>query len=396
MMMPMQSKRRGVITPLSAVLAVLLFGMVAFAVDLGWIAVVKSDLQNAADSAALAGANPLMDNFVLYNLPTQSAGQKAALLSSALASARAKAKEFAAYNAAGGVNSLKLLDSDIEFGFLDAANKYTPISTYSGYPNTVKVTIRRDETANGKLGLFFGGVFGLKTTKVTSTASATLYSGTLDSFTGSTGNVGLLPMTYDVNHWYEFLKSGKGPDGIALTDLLSGNPVLQAYPSVKFKGNFGQLSLNDSHVGNSTEVAWVIDGVPKGDIQVLLDHNLIPLSKHDVSKWDWQGDTGFKASLVSTVNDFRGKTFMLPLFKPANSGLATYQAGVGQGSDYFYNIVEFVGVKIMPAAADNKMVMVTPAAVIEPNAVFVTGTIAPSGTSPSQSLTTFTTPRLSH
>ena len=380
---------------MSAVLAVMLFGMVAFAVDLGWIAVVKSDLQNAADSAALAGANPLMDNYVLYHLPNQTAAQKSTLLNSAMAGARAKAKQFAGYNAAGGVGSLSLLDADIEFGFLDASSKYTAMPTYTGYPNTVKVTIRRDEKANGKLGLFFGGVFGLKSTSVASTASATLYSGKIDSFKISTNKVGLLPMTYDVNHWYDFLKTGKGPDGLIMIDLSSANPMLQIYPSIKYKGNFGQLSLNDTHVGASTEISWVHDGVPKSDIQSLINSSLIPLSKHDVTKWDWLGDTGFKSSLVQAVNEEQGGVFLLPLFKPYNPAPLTYQGGVGNGSAHSFNIVEFVGVKIMHSPSDNKIVYVQPAAVIEPDAVFDPASIAPTGTSTSQS-TTFTTPRLSN
>lgn len=395
MMMPTRTRRRGVIVPLSAVLAVILFGMVAFAVDLGWIAVVKSDLQNAADSAALAGVDPLMDNYVLYHLPNQTAAQKSTLLNSAMAGARARAKQFAAYNAAGGVGSLKLLDSDIEFGFLDAADQYTALPTYTGYPNTVKVTIRRDDAANGKLGLFFGGVFGLKSTPVTSTAAATLYSGKIDSFTPASRNAGILPMTYDVNHWYDFLKTGKGPDGVAVTDTGTGNPMLLVYPSVKYKGNFGQLSLNDTHVGASTEISWVRDGVPAGDIQMLINSNLIPLSKHDPAKWDWLGNTGFKSSLVQAVNKEEGGVFLLPLFKPYDAAVLTYQGGVGNGAHHSFNIVEFVGIKIMPSLSDNKMVFVQPAAIIEPDTVFQTGSIAPSGSTALQSLTTFTTPRLS-
>jgi Flp pilus assembly protein TadG len=54
-------KRQGAIAPLAAVLAVFLIGMVAFAVDIGWIVLSKTNLQNTADSAALAGADPLMN-----------------------------------------------------------------------------------------------------------------------------------------------------------------------------------------------------------------------------------------------------------------------------------------------------------------------------------------------
>jgi Flp pilus assembly protein TadG len=138
--------------PLAAVLMIFLIAMVAFAVDIGWIVLAKTNLQNTADSAALAGADPLMNGYVQYNLTSNSA-TKAAILTASLASARTYAKNFASYNSAGGVSSLTLNDSDIEFGFMDASNNYTPMPTYTGFPNTIKVTMRLDNTANQPLSL---------------------------------------------------------------------------------------------------------------------------------------------------------------------------------------------------------------------------------------------------
>ena len=51
--------RRGVIVMLVAVMLVILFGFMAFAIDLGHIAVVDAELQNAADAAALAAADEM-------------------------------------------------------------------------------------------------------------------------------------------------------------------------------------------------------------------------------------------------------------------------------------------------------------------------------------------------
>src|SRR5438128_830809 len=95
--------RRGAITPLAAILAVPMLGMVAFAVDTSWIVLTRSELQSAADSAALAGAGQLMDGYVLYNLPGQTSARQTSIINNAMTSARAAAKEYAAYNAAGGV-----------------------------------------------------------------------------------------------------------------------------------------------------------------------------------------------------------------------------------------------------------------------------------------------------
>src|SRR5690242_5705561 len=123
--------RRGVIIPLAAIMMVFLLGMVAFSVDMAYVVLVKTELQHTADAAALAGVQPLIDGYVTYNLPLQVANQST-ILSTALTNARAKAKEYAGYNKAGGV-SITLNDADIEFGYLDSKGTYT--TPYSGYPN---------------------------------------------------------------------------------------------------------------------------------------------------------------------------------------------------------------------------------------------------------------------
>jgi Flp pilus assembly protein TadG len=46
------TRRRGATIPLFAILLVPLMGMLAFSIDIGWIALVKTDLQTAADAAA--------------------------------------------------------------------------------------------------------------------------------------------------------------------------------------------------------------------------------------------------------------------------------------------------------------------------------------------------------
>lgn len=389
---PKQSrKRRGAIIPMAAILSVAIFGMVAFAVDIGWVAVAQSELQNAADAAAFAGADPLMNGFVQYNLATTDTA-RSTILANSMTSAKAKAIQYAGYNAAGGTTSLVLSDSDIEFGYIDAANKYTPQSAASGFPNTVKVIMRRDSQANKPLSLFFGPILGNVTANLNATASATIYTGQIDSFSQSTINSGLLPLTYDVNHWNNFLKTGQSPDGSTMTDS-NGLPEIQVYPSVKFPGNFGQLSLSDSHVGQSTESAWINNGVTSSDIQALKDNKLLPLSSHNSSSWDWQGDTGMKDSLVMDINAKVGQTFILPLFTPVNSSQANYAAAQGQGSNAFYNIVQFVGIQIVPSPSNNQQVIVQPAAIIDPNAVFNQSTVVPAGNA-SQLVTTFTAPKL--
>ena len=53
--------RSGSIVVLSAFLIVLLLGMVAFAVDVGYILVVGAEMQRTADSASMAAAWELLE-----------------------------------------------------------------------------------------------------------------------------------------------------------------------------------------------------------------------------------------------------------------------------------------------------------------------------------------------
>jgi outer membrane autotransporter protein len=62
-----QPRRRGTIVPLMALCVTGLFGFVALAVDLGILAVTRTQCQNAADAAALAGARQLNNSTAAVN-----------------------------------------------------------------------------------------------------------------------------------------------------------------------------------------------------------------------------------------------------------------------------------------------------------------------------------------
>lgn len=56
------ARRRGAVLPLVALCTVAMMGMVALAIDIGMIAVARTQCQNAADSAAMAGARTINGN----------------------------------------------------------------------------------------------------------------------------------------------------------------------------------------------------------------------------------------------------------------------------------------------------------------------------------------------
>jgi hypothetical protein len=90
-----------------------------------------------------------------------------------------------------------------------------------------------------------------------------------------------------------------------------------------------------------------------------------------------------------------GNTYLIPLFQPYSTN--PYVPATGQGSNYYYDVVQFVAVTIMPVSDTNRLIVVQPAAYIDPSAIFTAGSVVPMGTGPSAtSSTTFTAPKLSN
>ena len=77
------------------------------------------------------------------------------------------------------------------------------------------------------------------------------------------------------------------------------------------------------------------------------DPNVAVTNSHGQSgAWSWQGDPGFRSVDAQTLNANPG-VYLLPLYKAYNSGTPSasdYAACPGQGSNYYYNIVDFVPV----------------------------------------------------
>ena len=143
------SRRRGNIVVLSAFLMIAMLAMVAFAVDLGYIADAKSELQRSADAGALAAA---------ARLPNTGNAVTAAIN----CTTNNRTSITPALNA-----------QDIVFGFWDrdTATFHNPRPAGRPY-NAVKITLRRTAANGNPLSLFFGRVIGRNAADVTASAIA--------------------------------------------------------------------------------------------------------------------------------------------------------------------------------------------------------------------------------
>jgi Mg-chelatase subunit ChlD len=139
-----QRPRRGAVAVLVALLLIFIMGMVAFGVDIGYIVLVRAQLQNAADSAAMAAVPAMIDDVdAVYDAANLYAGK----------------------HWAGGQN-VALETSDVEIGTWDSdAETFTPSGGSSG--NAVRVTARRNAVP-----LFFGVVLGRQTFNAEASAVA--------------------------------------------------------------------------------------------------------------------------------------------------------------------------------------------------------------------------------
>jgi Flp pilus assembly protein TadG len=407
-------RRRGATVPLFAILAVPLLGMLAFSIDVGYIVLANSDLQTAADAAALASAEKLQELYIQYTLPGQT--YQNAILATATTnlpgSPIAAAKKIASCNQAGNA-PVTLRDQDISFGYTDALGNFYPnFKDYnSGFPNSATVIARRDRFANNPLSLFFGPVLGLSSKELTTTATATIYSGDVNSLQAIPGVKGhLLPAALDMNIWQTFYQTGQSPDG-AVHTAANGYPQLQVYPCPNAQGSFGPLDVGPT--GNKVPVfkTWTDMGETPNDITYFLNNNLLPVSASG-SK-NWRAGSDLSSAPPIDYPGIMGQPYVIPLFKPVNPTFGSkYQAVSRKGKDGMeddadkdaipmYAVVGLVGINVSQADASGggMTISIQPCAVVDPTAVIANPfTAKPSGTQSSQFsgtiITTFTSAKL--
>ncbi len=138
------SNRQGAMLVLIAFCLPLCIIMAAFAVDVAWMQLVRTELRTATDAAARAGAKELS-------------------LAQSEPAARQRAKQVAARNKVAS-SGLKLADKDIQIG---SSTQATDVSRFnfvnnSAKPNAVRVTGKRTNgSLSGPVELMFAGVLGV-------------------------------------------------------------------------------------------------------------------------------------------------------------------------------------------------------------------------------------------
>lgn len=305
------TSRRGAVAVLAALLIIPLVAMVAFAVDYGYLLKVRTDLQRAADAAALAATQDLA--------PNELGGQD-------LEAVRARAREYTTENLG---QSFAVLDSDIEIGRYNPATIYWYVTLLDdGIFDTVRVRLRHDTQVNSPVGLFFARALGIANADVTATATAVLQRAT--SINPGTK---ILPFAVPVDEW----KSK------ALGEIWSvyADGKLTDSSGATVPGNWGTVNIgstNNATVDLRTQIA---EGLSQSDLDALYNDGRTPSPvaiQADQAFWA-NGDPGMSIGMKDAVIDAHGSTRVIPLFDT--------MAGDPAGSNTEFHIVGWGVVKVI-------------------------------------------------
>lgn len=339
-----------------------LVSMLAFAIDIGYIAVSKAEARRTADAAALAACWKVYDGAVSNVNP--------ALLENEVLNAASSIALSNPVCNSGPLLSSQEQNADFELGYMASLSGDDPIVSDSSKPyRAVRVRIQKSEGLNGQVPLYFARIFGQtgRNLTVESTAAmATKIKGFSTPSGGSSNNLDLLPFALDQSTWDAMLAGGgsdhyrfdpqqnkvvTGSDGIREVNLYpqgTGSP-----------GNRGTVDIGGANNSTSDIARQIVYGISEQD---LIDLGR-PLVLADDGKMALNGDTGISAGVKDELASIIGQTRIIPIFSTVS----------GNGNNAMYTIVRWVGVRILAVKLtgpmNGKYLMVQPAPMIVRNGI---------------------------
>ncbi|HXK93750.1 MAG TPA: pilus assembly protein [bacterium] len=384
-MYPTHPNEKGGILVLFAVCLTLFFMFLAMAVDYGLIFLAKSELQAAADSAALAGAAQLADEDYLVGTPN---------LANDLTAARDYSEEFAAYNTVIKENLVlerneeNMENGGIVIGFLDnPMDLQDTLETQNQtHYNTVQVTTRRTTAVNGPIQMLLGAFTGLQEVSVESRASATLDDRVIGFDAPEGETVGILPFTMYKHAWdcvynpsyvqiSELCPAQNGEDHYAYVggEVIKNQgdriPEVKLYPNkagiCEFPdapGNFGTVDIGLNNNSTDDLCRQIRYGLNHADLRAL-DGMVMEQGLDGKFRKLLQGDTGVSNAVKEALEAIKGKPRVLPVYDSLSD----------PGNNCIYEIVGFVGVRVMDVkmtgALEDRHVVVQPCFVTDSRAI---------------------------
>ncbi len=353
------SPRSGSIVVLSAFLIVILLAMVAFAVDIGYVLVVGSEMQRTADSASLAGTWELLEQRRVEGADNEHLDVYLDEY------ARMETSQYTGFNKVAGQSPYVFYD-DVEVGFLaDFSNPTAELDTSDPSRfNAVRVRIHKNAQKNGEIPFFFARAMGFTSCSRQMTATAAFHDNIIGFEIPSDGsNLGILPFAFDKVTWDAMMADaeiGVGDDDWAYDEetgeVSSGSDgafEMDLYPQDDGPpGNRGTVDIGNPNNSTKDLARQIVHGISADDLayiggELRLDEN---------GELLLNGDTGLSAGMKDELASIIGQPKVVPLFTVRE----------GNGNNCMYTIVEFVGIRIteVKLTGNNKRVMVQPAKVI--------------------------------
>ena len=333
--------RRGNVLVLTAFLMIIMVGMLAFTLDLGYVYVSQSQLQRSADSAALAAALELIDNDALAGNGTWDVSE---------ASVRAKAEEYAGYNYVLAENP-DLSEDDVTVGYIE--NPFDPnwqMQTQNiNMLNAVTVRVRRQANQNGEVPLFFARLLGHDKVSLQASATAALLVNIKGLGTPGDGtNQGILPFALDEDTWNDMLAGGGDDEWTwdeetqEITAGGDGVREVNLYPQgTGAPGNRGTVDIGSNNNSTADIARQITDGATPDD----LAHHGGAISLDENGELFLNGDTGISAGVKDELESIKGEPRIIPIFREVT----------GPGNNATYKIVGFAGIRILDVKLTGKM-----------------------------------------
>jgi len=287
-----------------AILIITAVGMMAFitffslVVDFGHIFVTKAELQNTADSAAMASIIEVL-------LGGEETAEQVAL-------------DFGQAHQVAG-DPILVNPDDVVFGHYDLdLSQFEPNALPT---NGVQVTARKAEGAlSGPLPLFFARLFGKDFTDVNAVSLAVLDN----RISGLTVTNQLLPYTMlQCSEW-------ETPSGCDANGQFDVGTILDVFPGHYAPGNFGFLDLDGGSNGTPDLNEWIEEGY-EGEPFIIPPGGSIEI----------EGNPGIHgASLLGSFTSLVGPP-------PQERFMPVHISVTGQGANTVYTVVAILAVRIL-------------------------------------------------
>jgi Flp pilus assembly protein TadG len=344
-----RQSRNGAIIILTAILSIVLIGMVAFSVDIGYVLSAKEELQRSADAAALAACWEYGQKLAKGNTEDSS-----------VSAARTTAANYAALNRVTG-NAVSLdsnagnsPNGDVVFGYIsNFKNSQSAFQTNSTNGiNAIRVRLRKDSSMNGEVPYFFARVFGMEGQVLESEAIAGMIRDVRGFQAPANGeNVDILPYALDLDTWNELVAGnssdnycwnaegksiGSGSDGFVEVNLFpqgTGSP-----------GNRGTIDIGGANNSTSDIARQILHGISPEDFAAHAANGR-SLEFDEGGALYLNGDTGISSGVKDELIAIKGQPRVIPIFETVTQN----------GNNAEYKIVRWQGIRIMAVKLTGSM-----------------------------------------